>query len=191
MGPVKLIAFVGNRFNALCLHIEEKILYDTLSVVTGDRPFRSVYVSGHQYVTSDFTLSTRPIFDTSQDYRDLPNLSEDLKPDVVGIDCTTHGASELPATLARFLNSETKRPLLVVLHVHFPIKLPSSITRSIAYIVFTRDNVPSNRKRTYENYLRDLFPTFEEFCDFMDDKTLEGDGFFILHNATRQIQCSL
>lgn len=175
----KLVSFVGNRHNHNFPEIESTIVSNVLSDIS-DCPLRSytsIYVSDNQYKRSSFTLYNGPIFNSSREYQQHDYA---LEADIIGIDRTTHLPHDFRELFSR-ISTSARPPLLVVIYMHFPLSLSPSIAKAVDFTVFTRDNIPQNRNKSYDFYFRDIFPTFTAFCDFMDDITTDGKGYFVLY----------
>jgi hypothetical protein len=60
--------------------------------------------------------------------------------------------------------------LFFIITMQFPLGVPPNLRTNIDYVFILRENYLSNRKRIYENYAG-MFPTFEVFCQVMDQCT--------------------
>jgi hypothetical protein len=66
--------------------------------------------------------------------------------------------------------------------MQYPLGIPPSLRTNIDYVFILRENLVSNRKRIYENYAG-MFPTFDVFCQVMDQCTENFECIVINNNA--------
>ena len=72
--------------------------------------------------------------------------------------------------------------ILFIITMQFPLGIPPNLRTNIDYIFILRENIVSNRKRIYEHYAG-MFPTFEMFCQVMDQCTENYECLVINNNA--------
>jgi hypothetical protein len=72
--------------------------------------------------------------------------------------------------------------LLFMLTMQYALGIPPNLRTNIDYIFILRENYVSNRKRLYEHYAG-MFPTFEMFCQVMDQCTEDYECLVINNNA--------
>ena len=60
--------------------------------------------------------------------------------------------------------------LLFILTMQFALGIPPSLRTNVDFVFILRENIWSNRKRLYDHYAG-MFPTFEMFCETMDQCT--------------------
>ncbi len=72
--------------------------------------------------------------------------------------------------------------LLFLLTMQYALGIPPNLRTNIDYIFILRENYVSNRKRLYEHYAG-MFPTFEMFCQVMDQCTENYECLVINNNA--------
>ena len=72
--------------------------------------------------------------------------------------------------------------LLFILTMQFALGIPPNLRTNIDYVFILRENYVSNRKRIYEHYAG-MFPTFEMFCQVMDQCTENYECLVISNNA--------
>jgi hypothetical protein len=80
-----------------------------------------------------------------------------------------------------FMNGRHWKVLLIIT-MQYPLGVPPNLRSQIDYVFILRDNYISNRKRIYENYAG-MFPTFEAFCQIMDQCTENYECLVIYNNA--------
>jgi hypothetical protein len=73
--------------------------------------------------------------------------------------------------------------LLFMITMQFSLGIPPSLRSNVDYIFILRENIISNRKRLYEHYAG-MFPTFEVFCQVMDQCT-ENFECLVIDNTTK------
>ena len=73
--------------------------------------------------------------------------------------------------------------LLFILTMQFALGIPPNLRTNIDYVFILRENYVSNRKRLYENYAG-MFPSFEVFCQVMDQCT-ENYECLVIHNNAK------
>jgi len=73
--------------------------------------------------------------------------------------------------------------LFFVITMQYCLGIPPSLRSNVDYIFILRENIVSNRKRLYDNYAG-MFPTFEIFCQVMDQCTSDYDCL-VIDNTTK------
>ena len=72
--------------------------------------------------------------------------------------------------------------ILFIITMQYALGVPPSLRTNIDYVFILRENYVSNRKRLYEHYAG-MFPTFEIFCQVMDQCTENFNCLVINNNA--------
>jgi hypothetical protein len=72
--------------------------------------------------------------------------------------------------------------MFFIITMQYPLGIPPSLRTNIDYVFILRENLFSNRKRIYENYAG-MFPTFDVFCQVMDQCTENFECLVINNNA--------
>ena len=72
--------------------------------------------------------------------------------------------------------------IMLVITMQYPLGIPPNLRTNIDYVFILREPYISNRKRIYENYAG-MFPTFESFCQVMDQCTENYECLVINNNA--------
>ena len=72
--------------------------------------------------------------------------------------------------------------LLFLLTMQYALGVPPNLRTNIDFVFILRENYVSNRKRLYEHYAG-MFPTFEMFCQVMDQCTENYECLVINNNA--------
>ena len=67
--------------------------------------------------------------------------------------------------------------------MQYPLGIPPNLRTNIDYVFILREPYIANRKRIYENYAG-MFPTFESFCQVMDQCT-ENYECLVIHNNAK------
>jgi hypothetical protein len=60
--------------------------------------------------------------------------------------------------------------LATLITMQYPLGVPPNLRTNIDFVFILRETVLNNRKRIYDNYAG-MFPTFQMFCQFMDQCT--------------------
>lgn len=60
--------------------------------------------------------------------------------------------------------------MVTMITMQYPLGVPPNLRTNIDFVFILRENNITNRKRIYDNYAG-MFPTFEMFCQFMDQCT--------------------
>lgn len=71
---------------------------------------------------------------------------------------------------------------MLVITMQYPLGIPPTLRTNIDYVFILRENYIANRKRIYENYAG-MFPTFEAFCQVMDQCTENYECLVINNNS--------
>jgi len=80
-----------------------------------------------------------------------------------------------------FMNGRHWKVMLVIT-MQYPLGIPPTLRTNIDYVFILRENYIANRKRIYENYAG-MFPTFEAFCQVMDQCTENYECLVINNNS--------
>lgn len=72
--------------------------------------------------------------------------------------------------------------IMLIITMQFPLGVPPNLRTNVDYVFILREPYISNRKRIYENYAG-MFPTFESFCQVMDQCTENYECLVINNNA--------
>lgn len=83
---------------------------------------------------------------------------------------------------ALFMNGRHLK-MFFVIAMQYPLGIPPSLRTNIDFIFILRENIVANRKRIYDNYAG-MFPTFEIFCQVMDQCT-ENYECLVIDNTTK------
>ena len=81
-----------------------------------------------------------------------------------------------------FMNGRHWKVMLVIT-MQYPLGIPPTLRTNIDYVFILRENYIANRKRIYENYAG-MFPTFESFCQVMDQCT-ENYECLVINNDSK------
>ena len=83
---------------------------------------------------------------------------------------------------ALFMNGRHLK-MFFVIAMQYPLGIPPNLRTNIDFIFILRENIVANRKRIYDNYAG-MFPTFEIFCQVMDQCT-ENYECLVIDNTTK------
>tara|TARA_Y100000385_G_C12994785_1_gene594436 strand:- start:125 stop:964 length:840 start_codon:yes stop_codon:yes gene_type:complete len=72
--------------------------------------------------------------------------------------------------------------IMLIITMQYPLGIPPTLRTNIDYVFILREPYISNRKRIYDNYAG-MFPTFESFCQVMDQCTENYECLVINNNA--------
>ena len=80
-----------------------------------------------------------------------------------------------------FMNGRHYKVLFIIT-MQYALGIPPNLRTNIDYVFILRENYVSNRKRLYEHYAG-MFPTFEMFCQVMDQCTENFECLVIDNNS--------
>jgi hypothetical protein len=80
-----------------------------------------------------------------------------------------------------FMNGRHWKVMLLIT-MQYPLGIPPTLRTNIDYVFILREPYIANRKRIYENYAG-MFPTFESFCQIMDQCTENYECLVINNNS--------
>lgn len=80
-----------------------------------------------------------------------------------------------------FMNGRHWKVMLIIT-MQYPLGIPPALRTNIDYVFILREPYIANRKRIYDNYAG-MFPTFEAFCQVMDQCTENYECLVINNNA--------
>jgi hypothetical protein len=72
--------------------------------------------------------------------------------------------------------------IMLVITMQYPLGIPPTLRTNIDYVFILRENYIANRRRIYDNYAG-MFPTFESFCQVMDQCTENYECLVINNNV--------
>jgi hypothetical protein len=72
--------------------------------------------------------------------------------------------------------------IMLIITMQYPLGIPPNLRTNIDYVFILREPYITNRKRIYENYAG-MFPTFEAFCQVMDQCTENYECLVINNNS--------
>lgn len=72
--------------------------------------------------------------------------------------------------------------IMLIITMQFPLGVPPNLRTNIDYVFILREQYISNRKRIWENYAG-MFPTFESYCQVMDQCTENFECLVINNNS--------
>jgi hypothetical protein len=72
--------------------------------------------------------------------------------------------------------------IMLVITMQYPLGIPPNLRTNIDYVFILREPYLSNKRRIYDNYAG-MFPTFESFCQVMDQCTENYECLVIDNNA--------
>jgi hypothetical protein len=72
--------------------------------------------------------------------------------------------------------------IMTIITMQYPLGVPPNLRTNIDYVFILREPYLTNRKRIYENYAG-MFPTFESFCQVMDQCTENYECLVIDNNS--------
>jgi hypothetical protein len=72
--------------------------------------------------------------------------------------------------------------IMLVITMQYPLGIPPTLRTNIDYVFILRENYIANRRRIYDNYAG-MFPTFESFCQVMDQCTENYECLVINNNS--------
>jgi len=72
--------------------------------------------------------------------------------------------------------------IMLIITMQYPLGIPPNLRTNIDFVFILREPYINNRKRIYENYAG-MFPTFESFCQVMDQCTENFECLVINNNA--------
>ena len=72
--------------------------------------------------------------------------------------------------------------IMLVITMQYPLGIPPNLRTNIDYVFILREPYIANRKRIYENYAG-MFPTFESFCQVMNQCTENYECLVIDNNV--------
>ena len=83
---------------------------------------------------------------------------------------------------ALFMNGRHLK-MFFIISMQYPLGITPNLRTNIDYVFILRENIVANRKLIYDNYAG-MFPTFEVFCQVMDQCT-ENFECLVINNTTK------
>lgn len=106
----------------------------------------------------------------------------DARAFVILDDCLFDGAWTRDKMMRLLFMNGRHWKIMLVITMQYPLGIPPMLRTNIDYVFILRENYIANRKRIYENYAG-MFPTFESFCQVMDQCTENYECLVINNNS--------
>ena len=97
-------------------------------------------------------------------------------------DCLYDGAWTRDKMMRLLFMNGRHWKIMLIITMQYPLGIPPTLRTNIDYVFILREPYIANRKRIYENYAG-MFPTFEAFCQVMDQCTENYECLVINNNA--------
>ena len=78
--------------------------------------------------------------------------------------------------------------LTFIMAMDYPLAIPPFLRCNTDYIFLFIETNMSNKKRIWENYTFDIFPSFEMFCDIFDNAIMEEYNTLVIKNTKEQCE---
>lgn len=102
--------------------------------------------------------------------RNQGNKSLDTRAFLILDDCL-YDASWIKEESTRYVFMNGRHiDLMTIITMQYPLGITPNLRTNVDFIFILRETILGNRRRIYENYAG-MFPTFETFCQFMDQCT--------------------
>jgi hypothetical protein len=99
-------------------------------------------------------------------------------------DCLYDAKSWINEESTRFVFMNGRHiDLMTIITMQYPLGITPNLRTNVDFVFILRENILGNRRRIYENYAG-MFPTFEMFCDFMDQCTENYECLVICNNVS-------
>jgi hypothetical protein len=85
-----------------------------------------------------------------------------------------------------FMNGRWLKVFFIIT-MQYPLGIQPALRTNVDYVFILREPYPSNRKRIYENY-GGAFPTFEFFCQVMDQCTQNYECLVVNNNTQSKVE---
>jgi hypothetical protein len=98
-------------------------------------------------------------------------------------DCLYDAKSWINEESTRFVFMNGRHiDLMTIITMQYPLGITPNLRTNVDFVFILRENILGNRRRIYENYAG-MFPTFEMFCQFMDQCTENYECLVICNNV--------
>jgi hypothetical protein len=97
-------------------------------------------------------------------------------------DCLFDGAWTRDKMMRLLFMNGRHWKIMLVITMQYPLGIPPMLRTNIDFVFILRENYIANRKRIYDNYAG-MFPTFESFCQVMDQCTENYECLVINNNV--------
>jgi hypothetical protein len=99
-------------------------------------------------------------------------------------DCLYDAKSWINEESTRFVFMNGRHiDLMTIITMQYPLGITPNLRTNVDFVFILRENILGNRKRIYENYAG-MFPTFEMFCQFMDQCTENYECLVICNSSS-------
>lgn len=98
-------------------------------------------------------------------------------------DCLYDGVWKKDKNIRYLFQNGRHIKTMLLLTMQFPLGIPPDLRTNVDFAFILREPNFNNRRRIYDNYAS-IFPTFEIFCQCMDNLT-NGYGCIVIDNTTR------
>lgn len=111
------------------------------------------------------------------------NSSIDPRAFLVLDDCLYESKSWINEESTRYMFMNGRHiDVMTIITMQYPLGITPNLRTNVDFIFLLRETITKNRRIIYENYAG-MFPTFEMFCDFMDQCTEDHHCLVICNNV--------
>jgi len=196
--PDKVCVFIGKRETGKSFLVKDLLYYHRNlpigTVISGTEAANTFYgnivpsLFIHDAYTPEIVsnaLKRQKIVVKKKRYEDTKFGSSNIDPNAFLIldDCLYDSSwIKDPNIRSLFMNGRHWK-ILFIITMQYALGIPPSLRTNIDYVFILRENYVSNRKRLYEHYAG-MFPSFEIFCQVMDQCT-ENYECLVVHNNAK------
>lgn len=105
---------------------------------------------------------------------------DDARAFLVLDDCMYDSCWAQDENLGQLVTGKRSLRVTSVVTMGYPLRLPATIHEQVDYVFLLREGLVGNRKRMYDAYCSDVFPTFDVFCQVMDRCTAENHECLVI-----------
>ena len=99
-------------------------------------------------------------------------------------DCLYDAKSWINEESTRFVFMNGRHiDLMTIITMQYPLGITPNLRTNVDFVFLLRENILGNRRRIYENYAG-MFPSFDMFCQFMDQCTEDYECLVICNNVS-------
>jgi hypothetical protein len=194
----KVVVFIGKRETGksfltkdLLFHHQDIPVGTVISATEGANQFYSKIVPSifihdeynEDVITKVLTRQRKVVDQMNSDTAQYGSTNIDPRAFLILDDCLYDNSwTKSKYVRSLFMNGRHFK-IMFIITMQYALGIPPNLRTNIDYVFILRENIVSNRKRIYDSYAG-MFPSFEVFCQVMDQCT-ENFECLVIHNNAK------
>lgn len=179
------------RGKSVC--IEHIMLYKNwicpvMQVFSGSESATPFYTN---HMVSDITLFNELDLPAMENFAKRQNIAKQFLPNSWAMSILDDVTDEPSVLRKPVFNAYFKRgrhwSMVFVLAVQYPLDIPTALRSCVDYVFIMANSIIAEREKIYENFASGAIPTYQDFCDLMNQLTTDYTAMVIDNTSTSSI----